>query len=211
MPRKKGPAYRRNERQIDDLLEIGGIAKTPTARSDLEIALWVARSASAIEKNAQDRPSPRLLDQLERSIVRTRMLLAEVKGHASSTVNVLRTRAGADVVKAAVVRDLGKHGELPTIPEDSIVVEIDIQNLLDAWHNNIKRIPRRKRSNPGKPEKDAIVYYADQFFRSHSPVSSAKFIQFAERFFDAVLEKPTSETFKLEWPIRMLRVQKKHR
>jgi hypothetical protein len=214
VPKKGIPVYQCDERRISELLEVAGVAATVATRSDLEIALWCAQSANTSEQDAQDRPTPKLLGQLENSIKKTRMLLGRVTKYAyTSNIGLAAFRAGTDVVRTQFIGKLGEHDIFQTIPEDGMVVFIDIQNLLHAWYDNIKRVPHRKRSNPGKPDKDVIVDLADQFFRRHSSGNSNKFPEFTERFFEAVTGKSISGldevTGKLDWQRRKVRRQKR--
>jgi hypothetical protein len=75
-----------------------------------------------------------------------------------------------------------------------------------AWRDNVKRVPRRKRQPPGKPDKEVIMFYADEFLRRYS---SDKSLEFAERFFEVVTRKTTGKldevTGKLDWQRRKVR------
>jgi hypothetical protein len=208
-------AFKCDEQQIDDLLKIANIPTKAAARSDFKIALWLAQSESYSAQEAKHQPTPKLLRQLEQSITKTRNLLANVmeKSYAGQ-IGLEAHRAGAGVVKAQFVGKLGEHKEQPKIPEDGIFVLIDIQSLLCAWLERIKRVPRRKRANPGKPEKDAILRYAKEFFITHSG-NSKKFAEFSERFYEQVIGKSSGEidevTGKLDWQKRKLQRQTRAR
>jgi len=197
MSRKDGPAYRGHERELDDLLEIAGITRNvERARSDLVITLWSARSANASEQEAQNRPPPDLLEKLERSITKTRRLLARAKKHSfTKDIGFQVHRLETDVVKAVSFGTLGKHKEFPTIPDDRTVVMIDIENLLHAWHDSVEKTQRKKRGRPSEQDKTAIVQHALEFFGKHSlkkPSTdpSNPFTGFAEEFYKAVTKKP---------------------
>jgi hypothetical protein len=214
MPKKGGPVYQCDEHRIDELLDIAGIAATEAARSDLEIALWLAQSESSLAHEAKHQPTPKRLRRLEQSITKTLNSLAGVREHGyASQIGLEMHRAGAGVVEAQFVRKLGEHKELPTIPEDAVWVLIDIQRLLCAWLERIKKVPRRKRANPGKPEKDAMLRYAQEFFIRYSSGEPKKFTEFSERFFEAVIGKDAREidevTGKLDWQKRKLQKQRR--
>jgi hypothetical protein len=101
---------------------------------------------------------------------------------------------------------LGKHRAAPPpIPPGGTVACINIQNLLRAWHSSVKRASRRKRGKPERKDKLAIVSYAAEFFRRHSPHRlstdpDSHFCEFAGRFFEAVTGIEVSPD--LEWQIR---------
>jgi hypothetical protein len=121
MPNGNSSSYERDERQIDELLEIAGIVRSAAARDDCEIALWLAQSASASEQGDQNRPTPKRLAQLEISITKTLHLLESVKGHTyTSNLGLEVHRAGDGVVNAQFIGILGKHEEFPTISEDGL-------------------------------------------------------------------------------------------
>jgi hypothetical protein len=202
MRKKRGPPSRRefrreihldHEIQIDPLLEAAGIRRNAQTKDDLEIALLLAQSESSSAHEAKHQPTPKLLRRLEQSITKTLNSLAGVREHGyASQIGLEMHRAGAGVVKAQFVRKMGEHKELPTIPEDAVWVLIDIKLLLCAWLERIKKVPRRKRANPGKPEKDAILRYAKEFFIRHSSGEPKKFTEFSERFFEVVIGKAKS-------------------
>src|SRR5260370_670364 len=85
-------------RQIDDLLDVAGVTKNATTRSDLVIALSYARSAYVSEQQAQKQPTPALLRQLQTSILRTRALLARLKKYRTQKTlagKCIRLRPGS--------------------------------------------------------------------------------------------------------------------
>jgi hypothetical protein len=155
-------------RQIDDLLDVAGVTKNARTRCDLLIAFSYARSAYASVQQAQKRPSPELLDQLQTSILKTRRLVERLEKDAyTSDIGWEVHRLETGVVKAISFAVLGKHRESQTVP-DTTFVAINMQNLLRAWHDKVTKVPRRKRGQPVRQAEEAIVFYAAEFFRRHS-------------------------------------------
>jgi len=194
MSRKAGPDYCGYERQkLDDLLKIAGITKNvERARSDLVITLSLARSANASQQEAQNQPPPDLLEELEKSITKTRKLLARAKTYSYAKIIGIGFQVHGletDVVKAVSFGILGEHKEFPTIPADRTVVMIDIENLLHAWH--VEKIQRRKPGRQRKRDKHAITAHALKFFEKYSPkkpstASGNPFAEFAKEFYKVV-------------------------
>jgi hypothetical protein len=187
-------------RQIDDLLEEAGVTKNAITQSDLTIALWCARSAYACEEQAQKQPTSEPLRQLQTNIRRTRASLAKLKKYSEITWELHRLET--EIVKAIPFQSLGNLGQAPMIP-DTTVIGIDMGKLLLAWHDKVKRLPRRKRGQPRRAE-GAIVFYAAEFFCRHSdrkPSNDVKnpFRAFARRFCEIVTE---TEPRNLDWQIR---------
>jgi hypothetical protein len=191
-------------RRIDNLLEVAGVTKNAATQCDLVIALACGRSAYASEQQAHKQPTPELVHQLQTSILKTRALLERLKkypyaGNIGWEVHPLET----GIVKALAFQSLRNLGQAPLIPETT-VIGIDMQKLLLAWHDNIKRLPRRKRGQPDRRAEGAIVFYAAEFFCRHSarkPSNDVKnpFRAFARRFCGAVTG---TEPGNLDWQIR---------
>jgi len=194
--------------QIDDLLDVAGVGKNATTQCDLAIALSYARSAYMSEQPTQKRPTPELLHQLQKSILKTRALLARLKKY-SHTENISWEVHPLDtgIVKAMPFQSfqsLANLGQAPIIP-DATVIGIDMQKLLLAWHDNVRRLPRRKRGQPVRQAEGEIVFYAAEFFCRHSarkPSNDAKnpFPAFAEIFYETVTG---TESPNLDWQIRL--------
>jgi hypothetical protein len=191
-------------RQIDDLLDVAGMTKNATTRSDLVIALSYARSAYVSEQQAQKQPTPALLRQLQTSILRTRALLARLKKYSYTEnigweVHPLET----GIVKAIPFQSLGNIRQPAMIP-DTTVIGIDMQKLLLAWHDNVKSLPARMRGQPARRAEEAVVSYAAAFFCRHSarkPSNDVKnpFRAFAQGFCETVTG---TEPRNLDWQIR---------
>jgi hypothetical protein len=136
---------------LDDLLGAAGVVvEDARVRADLELALYRARTESASEQAAKNRPSPKLLENLEKNITKTQLSLEKAEKYASTSnigSQIIPLETG--IVKALPVRILGKHKELPTIPADAMYVCIDINNLLRVWHDNVKKVPREPQAKQG--------------------------------------------------------------
>jgi hypothetical protein len=193
-------------RQLDELLDEARVRKDARTRNDLHIALLYARSSNISEQEAQEYPPRELLDQLQKSILKTRLLLQRLEGLAyTRNIGWEIHSLESEVVKGLSLLVPGKHSEPPKMP-DRMIIGINMQNLLRAWQDSVKKIPRRKRGKPERRGELAIVFYALEFFCRHSarkPSNDPKnpFPVFAERFYETITG---TEPRNLDWQIRQV-------
>jgi hypothetical protein len=147
--------------------------------------------------------------QLENTIEKTRCLLESVRRHGSTrNIGLQVHRGGAGVVRVQIPWELAKRKEPPpAVSEDEVFVLIDIRELLRAWLASVKKIPRRKRQNPGRTDKDAIAFYGQEFFQRYSPDDRKKCPEFLERFLEVAHNLSTEYdqvSGKMDWQSRKL-------
>jgi len=189
--------YTYPEQRIDELLELAGADTNPQSRRDLVNVLQLAQMAWEDEKNTSSRrrPSPKQIQQLEASIEKTRMLLTQIREYDDfRNIGFVAQQIGRGVV-APPAQGLPRN---PSISDEELifphcdgpVVAINIEPLLRATSLYARR-RRRGRGGPKNLEKEAVVFYAEWFFRRHSPKKPSAdpknpFHEFAERFYQVV-------------------------
>ena len=189
--------YTYPEHCIDELLELAGAESSPQSRCDLLNALQLAPwdFDDERERSLRQRPSPNQIKQFERSIEKTRMLLRRFRTYEDwRGIGFVTQQVGRGVV-AAPAQGLPLN---PTISDqelifphyDGKVVAINIEPLLRATLLAARR-RRHGRGGPKKLGKEAVVFYAEQFFRRHSSKKPSTdpynpFHAFAERFYEVV-------------------------
>ena len=195
---------------IDELLELAGADNSPRSRSDLVNALQWAQMFYNDEREdrSRRRPSPKQIQQLEASIEKTRMLLTQIREYDDfRNIGFVTQQIGRGVV-APPAQGLPRN---PSISDEELifphcdgpVVAINIEPLLRATSLYARR-RRRGRGGPKNLEKEAVVFYAEQFFRRHSPKKPSAdpknpFHEFAERFYQVVTK---TEPGRLDRQIR---------
>jgi hypothetical protein len=206
--------YTYPERCIDELLELAGAENSPQPRCDLLNALQLAQMAHEDEKDTSSRQRPRSkqIDQFEKSIEKTRMLLSRIRRyHDFRNVGFVTQPVGRGVVEVATTQEmiLGRMLELPRHPSisdqelilprfDGMGAAINIEPLLRATLLRARRIRRHGRGAPKNLAKESVVFYAEDYFRRHSPKKPSTdpknpFHGFAERFYEVVTKtKPGS-------------------
>ena len=208
---------------IDELLKAAHVAGSPDTRSDLELALkWAHHSCGVARTARTERAPPKLLEQLERRVAKTIELIGKLEKYpASRDIGFVMHAVGSEIVDAAPVREMILEGRnlrisrrrwtdrgLPRIPLDGMLVGVNVGNLLLAFqaHARKLRLRNKKRGQPKKEDKLAIVSYAANFFSTHSPHKLSTDVQnpfrnFAERFYEAV-SGTEIEPEALGWQIR---------
>jgi len=190
--------YTYPEQCIDELLKLAGDS-SPQARRDLLNALQLAQMFYEDEKDTSSRPRPssKEIQRLEESIEKTRMLLMRIRNYDDwRNIGFVTQQVGRGVV-AGVVEGLPRN---PIISDQELIfphfdgsgrgVGINIEPLLRAT----LLYARRRRRGPGGPRnlgKEAVVFYAEQYFHRHSPKRSSTdpknpFREFVERFYEVV-------------------------
>jgi hypothetical protein len=149
------------------------------------------------ELRSRQRPSSKQIQQFEDSIEKTRMLLRRIRGyHDWRNIGFVTQQVGGDVV-APPAQGLPRN---PTISDQEFdfphfrgngkVVGINIERLLRATLLYARR-RRRGRGGPKSLGKQAVLFYAEGFFRKHSPTKPSTdpknpFHKFAKRFYEVV-------------------------
>jgi hypothetical protein len=179
---------------IDELLKLAGNS-SPQSRCDLGNALQLAQSIYDEESRPQQRPSPKQIEQFENSIEKTLTLLRSIRECKDwRNIGFVTQQIGRGVV-APAAQGLPLN---PTISDqelilpyfDGKVVGINIEPLLRATLLHARR-RRRVRGGPRKLGKEAVVFYAEDYFRRHSPTKPSSdpknpFREFVERFYEVV-------------------------
>ena len=190
--------YTYPEQRIDELLELAGADTNPQSRRDFVNVLQLAQMAWEDEKNTSSRrrPSPKQIQQLEASIEKTRMLLRSIRNYVDwRNIGFVMEPVGRGVVTLSPAQGLPRD---PSISDEQLILPmahgtvaaINIEPLLRATTLYARR-RRRGRGAPGKLGKEAVVFYAEEFFRRHSPKKPSAdpknpFHEFAERFYQVV-------------------------
>jgi hypothetical protein len=198
--------YTYPEQCIDELLELAGADNGPESRTDLLNALQLAQMTYEEEEelSCRERPSSKQIQQLEDSIEKTRMLLTRIRGYDDfRNIGFITLPVGRGAVGVAMTEDMirGRMLELPRNPSitdgelmlptlDGMAAAINIEPLLRATLL-YARGRRRGRGGPKNLGKEAVLFYAEGFFRKHSPTKPSTgpknpFHEFAERFYEAV-------------------------
>jgi hypothetical protein len=185
------------KRSIDELLELAGADTKPQSRRDLGNVLRLAQMAWEDEKNTSSRrrPSSKQIQQLEASIEKTRVLLRSIRNYVDwRNIGFVMEPIGRGVVTLSPAQGLPRESisdEQLILPmAHGKVAAINIEPLLRATTLYARR-RRRGRGAPGKLGKEAVVFYAEEFFRRHSPKKPSadpknRFPEFAERFYQVV-------------------------
>ena len=187
------------KRSIDKLLELAGADTKPRSRRDLVNVLRLAQMAHEDEKDISSRQRPRSkeINQFEKSVDKTCVLLRRIRRYDDFRNVGFVTQQVGGVVVAAPAQGLPRN---PTISDQELifphvdgggkVVGINTEPLLRATLLYVRR-RRRRPGGPRKLGKEAVVFYAEQFFRRHSPKKPSTdpknpFHEFAERFYQVV-------------------------
>ena len=190
--------YTYPEQRIDELLELAGADTNPQSRRDFVNVLQLAQMAWEDEKNTSSRrrPSPKQIQQLEASIEKTRMLLRSIRNYVDwRNIGFVMEPVGRGVVTLSPAQGLPRD---PSISDEQLILPmahgtvaaINIEPLLRATTLYARR-RRRGRGGPKDLGKEAVVFYAEEFFRRHSPKKPSAdpknpFHEFAERFYQVV-------------------------
>jgi hypothetical protein len=187
------------KRSIDKLLELAGADTKPRSRRDLVNVLRLAQMAHEDEKDISSRQRPRSkeINQFEKNVEKTCVLLRRIRRYDDFRNVGFVTQQVGGVVVAAPAQGLPRN---PTISDQELifphvdgggkVVGINTEPLLRATLLYVRR-RRRRPGGPRKLGKEAVVFYAEQFFRRHSPKKPStdpknRFHEFAERFYQVV-------------------------
>jgi hypothetical protein len=139
------------------------------------------------------RPSSKQIEQLEKSIEKTRVLLRRIRNYDDwRNIGFVMQQVGRSVV-ATAAQGLPLN---PTISDQELIfphfdgkaVGINVEPLLRA---TLLQARRRRRGPRGHLDKEAVVFYAEQYFRRHSPKKPSRdaknpFHEFVERFYEVV-------------------------
>jgi hypothetical protein len=180
---------------IDELLKLAGDS-SPQSRCDLLNALQLAQLAYDVEQEDRShrRPPPKQIKQLEASIEKTRTLLRSIRKYDDwRNIGFVTQQVGRGVV-AAAAQELPLN---PTISDQELIlphfdgkaVRINIEPLLRATPLYARR--RRRGRGNRKWGKEAVVFYAEGYFRRYSPKKPSRdpknpFHEFAQRFYEVV-------------------------
>jgi hypothetical protein len=189
--------YTHPEQCVNELLRLAG-GSSPQARRDLLNALQLAQLNYELQREDRSRPRPssKEIQQLEESIEKTRMLLRRIRNYDDwRNIGFVTQQVGRGVVTLSVAEGLPRN---PTISDqelifphfDGKVVGINIEPLLRATLLYARR-RRRSRGGPKNLAKEAVVFYAEQYFHRHSPKEPSTdpknpFREFVERFYEVV-------------------------
>jgi hypothetical protein len=190
--------YTYPQQRIDELLKLAGNS-SPQSRCDLLNALQLAQLAYDVEQKDRShrRPPPKQIKQLEGSIEKTRTLLRSIRKYDDDWRNIgfVTQQVGRGVV-AGVVEGLPRN---PIISDQELIfphfdgsgrgVGINIEPLLRATLLYARR--RRRGRGNRKLGKEAVVFYAEGYFRRHSPKEPSTdpknpFREFVEQFYELV-------------------------
>jgi hypothetical protein len=193
--------YTYPEQCVNELLKLAG-GSSPRARRDLLNALQLAQLNYELEREDRSRPRPssKELQQLEESIEKTRMLLRRIRNYDDyRNIGFVMQQVGRGVV-AAAAQELPLN---PTISDQELIlphfdgkaVAINIEPLLRA---TLLRARRRRRGRGNRKwGKEAVVLYAEGYFRRYSPKKPSiypknPFHDFAQRFYEVVTKTEPS-------------------
>jgi hypothetical protein len=205
MPKKKNTASNGfPEHCIDELLElVPGAENTSQSRSELVIALQFARMFYEGERDEEEREqaSSKQIEQFEKSIEKTCVLLRRIRGYDDfRNIGFVTQQIGRSVV-APPAQGLPRNPSISdqelVLPRvDGKVATMNIEPLLRATLLDARR-RRRGRGAPGKLGKEAVVFYAADYFRKHSPKEPSTdpanpFHPFLERFYQVVTKTKPS-------------------
>jgi hypothetical protein len=205
MPKKKNTTASNGfpEHCIDELLElIPGAESTSQSRSELVIALQLAQMfhEGGREEQEREQPSSKQIEQLEESIEKTCVLLRRIRGYDDfANIGFVMQQIGRGVVAVGLAQGLPRN---PSISDEELVfpsgidgkvATMNIEPLLRATLLRVRRRRRRGRGGPKSLGKEAVVFYAEGYFRRHSVVKPSTapknpFHGFAERFYEVVTE-----------------------
>src|SRR5262249_42672209 len=190
--------YTYPEQCIDELLELAGADAGPESRTDLLNALQLAQMTHEEEEelSCRERPSSKQIQQLEDSIEKTRMLLTQIREYDNfRNMRVVTHEIGRGVL-ASPAQVLPRN---PSISDEELILPhcdgqlaaMNIEPLLRATLLDARRRRRRGRRRPRKVGKEAVVFYAEEYFHRHSPDKPStdlknRFREFAERFYEVV-------------------------
>ena len=195
-----------SEGDVDELLEIVG-DKSPQSRHDLLNALQLAQFVydDERERGSRERPSSRLIEQLEDNIEKTSMLLSRIRRYRDfRNIGFITQQVGRGVITLSLVEGLPRNPSIsdheltfPSFDGNGKIAGINIVPLLRATLLDARR-RKRGRGGPKSLGKQAVVFYAEQFFSQRAatkPSTDPKnpFHEFAERFYKVVAKsKPDS-------------------
>jgi hypothetical protein len=212
---------------IDELLKIAGATNRVEVRSDLVNALRFAQAYSLLDRKLRQRAPRKLVEQFEESVRKTVALLGRLNTYPDSNdTGMVTYPVGTGVIDIATTREmmLGQTLSLPrqlaitdsellffSASADRMIAAVNIEPLLRGI---VLRLARRKRrrSQPEKLDKQAIVFYAYQFFSRHSRTKASTdpnnpFRRFVERFHAVVAGDNTPGG--LDWHIRTVLKQRR--
>jgi hypothetical protein len=147
------------------------------------------------ERGSRQRAPTKQIEQLENSLEKTRVLLRRIRSYDDFRyIGFVTQQIGRRVVAVGLAQELSRNPSISdqelVIPRfDGQVATMNIEPLLRATLLAARR-RRRGRGNP-KLGKEAVVFYAEGYFRRHSPKKPSTdpknpFHAFAERFYEVV-------------------------
>ena len=204
---------------IDDLLDLAGVAKTAETRSKLNQALERARAHYDYEHGRQKRAPSDLFDQLDTNIRKTLMLIAKLDKYPDTRDIAFEMHpVGTGIVDAVTGREMIQEGRnlrvsrRPWVDEgtrhassaETLIVGINVENLLRAFCVRVGKARRKNRGQPKRADKFSVVFFAVDFFRRYSPTKPSTdetnpFRLFVERFFEVATG---TKSPNLEWQVR---------
>jgi len=213
---------------LDELLRIADAPNNARSHSKLDLLIQVARSQAKHSKESSQTPAA-LLNQLDKSISKTVLLLSKLEGYPRWQDVCGRIYTSGDGVAVAVSPKELFEGKLtlprnppsnkrrwPVLGSDGKTIMVNVRAALDDIQDEVRRAPeaKRKRGQPEKWDGSVCVDYAIHFFELFSPhkVSThpnGRFAKFCEAFYGAVTGT-VPETESLAWYIRQ-RIKNPHK
>jgi hypothetical protein len=189
--------YTYPEQCIYELLELAGADTSPQSRRELVNALQLAQLIydDERERGSRQRPPTKQIEQLENSLEKTCVLLRRIRSYDDfRNIGFVTQQIGRGVVAVGLAQELPRNPSISdqelVLPRfDGQVATMNIEPLLRATLLAARR-RRRGRGNP-KLGKKAVVFYAEGYFRRHSPKKPSTDPKnpihgFAERFYEVV-------------------------
>lgn len=197
---------------IEEMLAEAGVGNDPKARAHLNISLNVAR-ALHLGPLRREAPPTQLLKQLARSISKTDELLAKLEKHPHwRDIGFQMHGVGEGVVEVKMVdemkwgpalelpRDPASHDRGPKIIKSGRIAGVHVRAVLwDLRDEIVRPLKTLRRGNPGAESKDAILFYANDYFQRHSKK------KLSQRFLELFCEHVTGTEASLEWQVRKVR------
>src|SRR5262249_26923521 len=147
---------------------------SPQSRSELLAALQLAQLDwdDERERGSRQRPSSKQIKQLEDSIEKTCVLLRRIREyHDFRNIGFVRQQVGRGVIKIGLAEELPRN---PSISDQELIFprfdgKIATSNIVPLLRATLlaARRRRRGRGGPKKLGKEAVVNYAENYFRRH--------------------------------------------
>ena len=182
---------------IYELLELAGAENSAQSRRDLLNALQLAQMSyeDEVGTSSRQRPPSKQIEQFEKSLEKTGALLRHIRRYDDfRNVGFVTQQIGRGVV-AVGPEELPRNPSISdqelVFPKfDGRVATMNIEPLLRATLLAARK-RRRGRGGPKNLGKESVVFYAEQYFRRHSPKEPSTnptnpFHPFVDRFYEVV-------------------------